>query len=133
MKKNKKPDQVVYNEATELYDASLKPYATSVGAPQIEISDNTSWKNLSSSKVNHKIQAKYLELKKAYEEMVNEFEYNNLILNAKFSFEPVIGETYYLYKNSKEEHFLSLIAPEQCNFNYIGTFKLNYDMVWEKI
>ena len=81
MKKNKKPDQVVYNEATELYDASLKPYATSVGAPQIEISDNTSWKNLSSSKVNHKIQAKYLELKKAYEEMVNEFEYNNLILN----------------------------------------------------
>ena len=34
MSKDKKPDQVVFNEDTQKYDAALKPYATNVGAPQ---------------------------------------------------------------------------------------------------
>ena len=32
----KKPDLVVFNEEKQLYDAAFKPYATSVGAPQIK-------------------------------------------------------------------------------------------------
>ena len=31
----KKPDQVVYNEEQQKYDAALTPYATNVGAPAI--------------------------------------------------------------------------------------------------
>ena len=124
---------VVYNTETDRYDAALKPYATSVGAPVITPTDTTAWKNRSINKVNHKIKTKYLELKAEYERMMQEFEYNNLILNANFSFEPIIGETYHLYLNKKEEHFLSLIAPEHCNFNYVGSFILNADQIWEKV
>ena len=133
MSEKKKPDSVVYNTETKSYDAALKPYATSVGAPVITPTDTTAWKNRSINKVNHKIKTKYLELKAEYERMMQEFEYNNLILNANFSFEPIIGETYHLYLNKKEEHFLSLIAPEHCNFNYVGSFILNADQIWEKV
>ena len=133
MTENKKPDNVVFNTETQKYDASLKPYATSVGAPIIIPTDTVAWKNRSINKINHKVSAKYLELKAEYENMMQEFEYNKLIFNAKFSFEPIIGEVYHLYQRENNESFLSLISPEQCNFKSIGSFYLNAGQVWEKI
>lgn len=133
MTENKKPDNVVFNTETQKYDASLKPYGTSVGAPIIIPTDTVAWKNRSINKINHKVSAKYLELKSEYENMIQEFEYNKLIFNAKFSFEPIIGEVYHLYQRENTESFLSLISPEQCNFKSIGSFYLNASQVWEKI
>lgn len=133
MTENKKPDNVVFNTETQKYDASLKPYGTSVGAPIIIPTDTVAWKNRSINKINHKVSAKYLELKAEYENMIQEFEYNKLIFNAKFSFEPIIGEVYHLYQRENTESFLSLISPEQCNFKSIGSFYLNASQVWEKI
>ena len=133
MTKEKKPDNVVFNTDTQQYDAGLKPYATTVGAPVITISDTNSWKNRSINKINHKVQARYLELKDEYEKMMAEFEYNNLIFKSKFAFEPVIGETYHLYQRDCGETFLSIIAPEECNFNAVGSFYLNADQIWEKV
>ena len=133
MTSTKKPDNVVFNTETQKYDASLKPYATSVGAPIIIPTDTVAWKNRSINKINHKVSAKYLELKAEYENMMQEFEYNKLIFNAKFSFEPIIGEVYHLYQRENNESFLSLISPEQCNFKSIGSFYLNAGQVWEKI
>ncbi len=132
MSKEKKPDQVVFNEDSQTYDAALKPYATNVGAPAIEITDTTTWKNKNIYKANKQIQAKYLELKAEYEHMMQELEYNNLVYNARFSFEPIIGETYHLYKDKNAEPFLSIIAPNNCNFDYIGSFYLNSEQLWKK-
>ena len=133
MTENKKPDNVVFNTETQKYDASLKPYATSVGAPIIIPTDTVAWKNRSINKINHKVTAKFLELKAEYENMMQEFEYNKLIFNSKFSFEPIIGEVYHLYQRENNESFLSLISPEQCNFKSIGSFYLNAGQIWEKI
>jgi len=133
MAEKKKPDHVVFNMESRKYDAALKPYATNVGAPAITTTDTAAWKNRSINKVNHKVQTKYLELKAEYEKMIEEFEYNQLIFSAKFSFEPIIGETYHLYKRENEELFLSIIAPNQCNFDAVGSFYLNLDQVWQKI
>ena len=133
MDENKKPDNIVFNPETQRYDAAIKPYATAVGAPVIEITDTVSWKNRSISNVNHKVKAKYLELKIQYEQMMEEFEYNKLIFNAKFSFEPIIGDVYHLYKRDNGETFLSIIAPHECNFNNLGSFYLNADQIWEKV
>jgi hypothetical protein len=133
MAKDKKPDNIVFNAETQQYDASVKPYATSVGAPVITTTDTVAWKNRSIHKVNQKVQAKYLELKAEYEKMMEEFEYNNLIFNAKFAFEPIIGDVYHLYKRENGETFLSLIAPNECNFNAMGSFYLNADQIWEKL
>ncbi|MBR9846059.1 MAG: DUF2452 domain-containing protein [Algicola sp.] len=132
MSNNKKPDQVVFNEDTKKYDAALKPYATNLGAPAIEITDTTTWKNKNIYKANKQIQAKYLELKAEYDKMMQELEYNNLVYNARFNFEPIIGETYHLYKDKNSEPFLSIIAPDHCNFDYVGSFYLNSEQLWKK-
>jgi hypothetical protein len=81
----------------------------------------------------HKVETKYLELKAEYEKMIQEFEYNNLIFESKFTFEPIIGEVYHLYKRGNGESFLSIISPKQCRFDAIGSFYLNADHIWEKI
>lgn len=133
MTEEKKPDSVVFNTETQKYDAALKPYATNVGAPVITTTDTNAWKNRSINKINHKVEAKYLELKAEYEKMMQEFEYNNLIFESKFTFEPIVGEVYHLYKRKNGDSFLSIIAPEQCRFNALGSFYLNADHIWEKI
>ena len=131
MSKKKKPDNVVFNETDQKYDASLKTYATNLGAPQITSLDTTAWKNRSINKVNHKIKTKFSELQNAYEAMIKEYEYNQLIYQSKFSFEPVVGETYHLDRRKNSETFLSIIAPHQCNFDFVGSFKLNVDSIRE--
>ena len=133
MTEEKNTDSVVFNTETQKYDAALKPYATNVGAPVITTTDTNAWKNRSINKINHKVEAKYLELKAEYEKMMQEFEYNNLIFESKFTFEPIIGEVYHLYKRKNGDSFLSIIAPEQCRFNALGSFYLNADHIWEKI
>ena len=133
MPKDKKPDNIVFDFETQKYDAAIKPYATSVGAPVITTTDTVAWKNRSIRKVNQKVETKYLELKAEYEKMLEEFEYNNLIFNAKFNFEPIIGDVYHLYKRENGETFLSLIAPGECKFNAMGSFYLNADQIWEKV
>ena len=75
MSSDKKPDQIVFNAETQRYDAALKPYATNVGAPSIQVTDNSTWKNRNINKANKQIQSKYLELKAEYEKMMSELEY----------------------------------------------------------
>lgn len=133
MSTKKKPDNVVFDEITQRYDASLKPYASDVGAPAITTTDTVAWKNRNIHAVNKQINAKYLELKQEYDALIERFEYNNLVYSAKFNFEPVVGNTYHLYRNKKQEAFLSVIAPQECNFDYAGTFKLNADKLWDRI
>lgn len=133
MSSKKKPDNVVFDEESQKYTASLKPYATDVGAPAIRTSDTIAWKNRNIHAVNKQINAKYIELKAEYDAMIEQFEYNNLVYSAKFNFEPIIGYTYHLYRNKNKEAFLSVIAPNECNFDYVGTFKLNADKMWERL
>ena len=131
--KEKKPDHIVFDEETQTYNASVLPYATSVGAPKIEVEDLSAWKKHGVHKVNKKIASKFEELRAAYLEMVSQYEYNDLVYNASFSFEPVIGEVYYLYLGKKENYFLSLIAPSECSWDFQGAFRLNSEKVWEKV
>ncbi len=129
----KKPDNVVFNSKTQQYDAALKPYATNIGAPSITTTDTLAWKNRSIANVNHKVQTRFLELKAEYQKMMEQFEHNNLIFSAKFSFEPIPGKEYHLYEKNEGKHFLSIIAPDQCNFKWVGSFYLNADQIWENV
>ena len=131
-KEAKKPDLIVFNEESQKYDAALKPYGTSASSPVIKPLNTASWKNDGIQRVNKQFKSKFDEVKQQYEELMQKFQYNDLVYNAKFSFEPNIGETYHLYKNKKDESFLSIIAPEQCSFEFLGSFRLNSDKMWEK-
>lgn len=133
MSTEKKPDNVVFNTNTNSYDAALKPYATNVGAPAIVVKENITWKNKNIHKANKQIKAKYLELKAEYDRMMEELEYNNLVYNAKFNFEPILGEVYHLYRDKNNLPFLSIIAPSECNFDFVGSFYLNSEHMWKKV
>jgi len=127
--KKERPDNVVFSEEKG-YHARLLPYATSVGAPVIKVDNLVSWKSSSIHKVNKEFEQKFVELKTQYENLMREYEWNELVYNAKFSFEPVIGEIYHLYLGNDGLPFLSLIAPEEWNKEHLGTFKLNSDKKW---
>ena len=126
---SKKPDNVVFSGESG-YNASLLTYSTSVGAPVIQIDDVVSWKSRSINNVNKEFENKFNELKEQYESLMREYEWNELVYNAKFSFEPVIGEIYHLYANNDGTNSLSLIAPNEWNKEHIGTFKLNSERKW---
>lgn len=125
----KKPDNIVYSE-TEGYNSNILPYATNVGAPAIRIDDLVSWKSRGITNVNKEFQSKFNELQLQYQQLVEEFEWNELVYSSKFSFEPVVGEIYHLYRNTNGENFLSLICPSEWRKEHIGTFKLNSDKKW---
>jgi hypothetical protein len=128
MKKDK-PDNIVFSEEHG-YNASLLPYATSVGAPVIKAVDLAGWKSMGINKVNKEFESKFNELKAQYQNLIEEFEWNELLYNSRFSFEPIVGEIYHLYKDNDSNNFLSLIAPEEWNKEHVGTFRLNSDKKW---
>ena len=123
----KRPDLVVFDEDQQRYDAAFRPYGTNVGAPQIRLPNNGSWKSAQIYKANKHLKAKYEAIKAEYEALLEVLQYNELVTRAKFTFEPLIGETYHLYNNAKDEPFLSIIAPESCSFKFLGSFKLTSD------
>ena len=124
-----KPDNIVYSRESG-YNANILPYGTSVGAPVIKINDIVSWKNRGISNVNKEFENKFNELKIQYQMLMEEYEWNELVYNAKFSFEPVIGEIYHLYIAEDQTYFLSLISPQEWNKEHIATFRLNSDKKW---
>jgi hypothetical protein len=131
--KTKKPDQVVYNEETNRYDASLKPYATNLGAPAIVVDDITTWKKANVHTANHHFKTKFEAIKKEYDQMLETYEYNNLIYRAKYSFEPILGQTYHLYRDKNKILFLSIISPSECSWDFAGSFVLGTDKLWQKM
>mgnify|MGYP001962778088 CR=1 FL=1 len=121
----KKPDSFAENK-------SLLPYGDRVGAPSI-VPDNVDvWKDRGINKVNKQLQTKFEELKKEYQRLIEEYEWNELVYKSKFSFEPVIGETYHLYVGKDGKPFLSLIAPDEWEQEIIGSFTLNSEQKWIK-
>lgn len=122
----KKPDNVSDNPG-------VLPYGSNVGAPAIVVNDIQHWKEPRIISVNQQFEDKFLELKKKYEKLIEEYNWNELVYKAKFSFEPVIGKVYHLYYNKEGNIFLSLISPTEWKFEHIGSFKYNYDNKWIKI
>lgn len=124
----KKPDNVVFNEDSESFDAKLKSYPTNVGAPSFKpvIVDNGS-----SIKASHYFKTKLDEIKSQYETLLEEYQDTTLVYESDYSFEPIVGQTYHLYE-SNDRRFLSLISPTEWDKKYLGSFLLTTDGKWEK-
>ena len=126
----KLPDSIVYNYNIEKFDANTKEYPTTISAPSfapisIDRSDSIKADKYFSSRLN--------EIKSEYKELVNEYKWSNIIYNALYNFQPILGEFYYLYLNNDNKHFLSIIEPSEWNQTYVGTFKLLNNGKWEKV
>ena len=132
-RQKERPDNVVFDEESQNYNANILPYGTNIGAPSIVSNNISAWKNSSVSKFNHSFNNKIEEVKRHYQQLVDEFRTNEIVYGAKMNFEPVIGQEYHLYQNDSGENFLSLIPPGSWNKEYLGTFRLNHEQVWQKV
>jgi hypothetical protein len=128
--KKKKPDYVVYDEDNQKYNASILPYGTNVSAPVIKLDDVGAFKERGVNKVQKTFGAKYKELVDEYNNLVDEVKLNEMIYNADYSFEPVIGEIYHLYIRKNGKYFLSLISPKEWSMEHITTVRLNSEHKW---
>ena len=127
--KKKYPDAVVYNTETGEFDAKNKPYPTSVSAPSfkpIKVDKGDS------IKANKYFESRMAEIKEEYKKLVDEYNWTSLVYESTYNFQPIVGESYYLYQNTNKNLFLSLIAPNEWNMEYLGTFKLLTNGKWEK-
>ena len=113
----------------------LKTYGVSTLDPKIDLTDLTHFKQKTKNKIEKKVLSRMNELKQEYEKLAKEFDVNKMLLESEFSFEPIIGKEYYLYRRSDETTFLSLIEPDswpEDKFKLITAAKLTADGIWEE-
>jgi hypothetical protein len=134
MKKNK-PDYVVQNEETGKYDSFLKTYQTSISGPKIEVQDLTPFKRSSISKAHHKFEKRAEEIRKRMEDLVIEYQDNDLVWNSEMTFEPHVGTEIYLYRRNSGDLFCSMISPEEWgreDLKFEGSFVLTSEHIWKR-
>jgi hypothetical protein len=106
------------------------PYPVSRLAAKIIPQDLTNFKSRGVSRVERELQQELIELRERYMRVIDAFNWNKLLYEAKFGFEPVIGEMYHLYDVDGNYH-LSMIEPESWHQRWIGSFRLNADGRWQ--
>lgn len=130
----KRPDNVVFDEYSQSYNANSLPYGTNIGAPSININNLSIWKTQGITSFNHILKSKVEGIKNEYELLVKEYDINEMLYSAKYDFEPIIGQVYHLYeKDNRDENFLSLVPPNTWKRKHLGSFKMNSEKVWREI
>ncbi|MBL9114557.1 MAG: DUF2452 domain-containing protein [Verrucomicrobiaceae bacterium] len=107
-------------------------YPASRLAPRIVPQDLTTFKTRGITKVERELQRELTELRENYLQVIDAFNWNKLVYEAHYGFEPIIGETYHLYVINDDYH-LSMIGPEQWSQRWVGTFMLNADARWQPV
>lgn len=106
------------------------PYPASRLAAKIIPQDLTNFKSRGVTRVERELQQEMLEIQERYMEVIDAFNWNKLIYESQFGFEPVCGEVYHLYDVGGKRH-LSMIEPEKWHQRWIGSFRLNADGRWQ--
>jgi hypothetical protein len=112
--------------------ANFLSYPTSRLGARIVPQDLTNFKSRGIGKVERELQQELVELRERYLRVIDDFNWNKLIYEAQYRFEPVIGEQYHLYAVEADYH-LSMIGPEEWHQRWVGTFRLNSDARWEVV
>lgn len=129
----KKPDIIVWDNVRGYYANQLE-YGSNLSAPSIKVEDVKGWRQKEVSNLNHHFKTKFDELKFELENLFEEFNWNELIYNhVEYTFLPIIGQVYYLYRKENGILFLSLIEPTSWKKEHIGNFKLDSSNKWIKI
>jgi hypothetical protein len=109
------------------------PYPVSTLSPPITPTDLSSFKSRGVSNVEKDLQLKLEKIQKEYIDTINHYNWNKLAYESDYSFEPVISNTYYLYRRTNKTFTLSMIEPDKWHLEYIATLKLNVDRQFDLI
>ena len=130
--KKKTSDNIVWDEEQREYIARLLPYASEATGPIIKVPNVDAFKQKGVKKVSKQFQTELEELKGKIKDFVRTASDTQKVYTAKFKFEPLVGETYFLYRGEKED-YLSLIAPNQWEKKFLGAYRLNSEYKWEHV
>ena len=126
----KKPDLVVWDKI-DGYDAKLKSYPTSAGSQGFDLPNVPLFRSESSKKMMNVFNRERQEIIERIEKMYDEYNTSIMVWESKISFEPIVGNSYFLY-NFAGELTLSLIAPNEWSRgnDFVGEYILNSDNKW---
>jgi hypothetical protein len=131
--KKKKPDLVVWSEERGYYPRELT-YGSNLGAPVIKVDNVDGWKLSKIKDVNSEFETRYNELLSQAQKLKEEYDWNELIYTkVQYTFQPIVGQTYHLYKRENDDLFLSIIEPRSWKINHLASFKLDSTNKWIKI
>lgn len=118
----------------DLSKPNLLPYGIIPSAPAIVVPDVDLFKKNKSQTVKNHFQAKFDEIKKQYEELMLEVQVNDLIYRARYSFVPIVGQVYHLYRVADDDYILSLIEPAKWGkYEFLGSFRFGSNDIWQQI
>jgi len=127
--KKKYPDNIVYDNKLQKFDANIKPYPTSVGSQAFEpikVDKSTS------VSANHYFNSRLEELREEYKKLIQEYNWTKLVYESSYAFQPIVGHIYHMYEKKDKSLWLSLIGPDEWNQPYVGSFQLQTDGKWIK-
>jgi hypothetical protein len=75
------------------------PYPHHVGSLPINPNDVEGFKRKGVDNVNREMLDRLKKLKDEYDKIMEEIDWNERVYKSKIMFEPLIGETYYLYES----------------------------------
>ena len=131
----------------EIYHKQLSvlPYSASVAGAVIKATEEGVIKHKALTAMEEQTNMQLQQIRKQIEllalqaqEIQKRKDLSLMIYNAKLSFKPNIGQTYYLYEKNNGEHLLSLVSPKEWGPNgpfkkFIGAVKLLADHTWMEL
>jgi len=141
-----KPDGGPYTN-TEIYHKqfSVLPYSASVSGALIKPSEEGMIKHKALTAMEEQTNMQLEQIRRQIEllalqaqEIQKRKELSMMIYNARLSFKPNIGQTYYLYEKNDGDHMLSLISPKEWGKSgpfkkFVAAVQLLADHTWKEI
>lgn len=132
---------------TEIYhkQMSVLPYSASVSGALIRPNEEGMIKHKALTAMEEQTNMQLDQIRKQIEllalqahEIQKRKELSMMIYNAKLSFKPNIGQTYYLYEKKDDSFMLSLVGPKEWGGSgpfrkFVATVKLLADHTWMEL
>lgn len=141
-----RPDNTPYINA-EIYhkQMSVLPYSASVAGAVIKPNEEGIIKHKALTAMEEQTNMQLDQIRKQIEllalqaqEIQKRKELSMMIYNAKLSFKPNIGQTYYLYEKKDGDHMLSLVSPKEWGGagpfkRFVAAVQLLADHTWREM
>lgn len=147
-----KVTQTHHNEAGEKFtneeiyhkQLSVLPYSASVSGAVIKPTEQGVIRHQALSAMEEQTNMQLTQIRQQIEllaiqakEIQKRKELSMIIYDAKISFAPVIGQTYYLYEKEDYGHIVSMISPKEWGkkspYKFLAAVKLLADHTWKEV
>jgi hypothetical protein len=115
----------------EVSGLAYLPYPASTLSPHISPPDLSDFKSRNITEVQRELSQKLDAIRKDYIDVIDAFNWNKVVYESEFGFEPVTGHEYYLYREG-DGFRLSMIEPQKwAGKKFVGSFRLTANGQWK--